>query len=109
MLRKKMTFKKNASMKGFTLLEVVVAVVILGLAYVAILQNFSFSSRNIARLKDSRATIFENSLAFERQLHEEGDGIEESTGEVYLKGDKYVLILVTNEDGTLTSIELEKI
>ena len=108
MLHTKTPHKKNRSAHGFTLLEVVVAVVILGLAYVAILQNLSFSARNIARLERIRTKIFENTLEFERQLHEQGDEIKE-TGEVFLKGDKYVLILVTNEDESLTSIELEKL
>ena len=64
---------RHRAPKGFTLLEVVVAVVILGLAYVAILQNFSFSSRNIARLQDSRTATFENSLEFEELLRNEDD------------------------------------
>lgn len=108
MVCKKTTDKKTVSVKGFTLLEVVVAVVILGLAYVAILQNFSFSVRNIARLESARTTLFENSLEFERQLHEQGDDVKIS-GEVFLKGDRYVLIIVSTEDGSLQSIELEKL
>ncbi|MCK5438116.1 MAG: type II secretion system protein, partial [Desulfobulbaceae bacterium] len=41
----KLKFSKRQ--KGFTLIEVFVAVIILGLAYVAILQSFSVSLTNI--------------------------------------------------------------
>ena len=109
MLLKNASPKKKSTVKqGFTLLEVVVAVVILGLAYVAILQNFSFSARNIARLQEHRTTNLENFLAFERQLHEEGEELQ-SPGEVFIKGQTYNLVIVTNEDGSLTSIQLEKL
>ena len=102
----KKQLKQNIATEGFTLLEVVVAVVILGLAYVAILQNFSFSSRNIARLQDSRTAIFENALAFEKQLQNEDDNEEQNTGEVFLKGKKFNLVIVSSDDGSLTSLEL---
>ena len=81
------------------------AVVILGLAYVAILQNFSFSSRNIARLQDSRTATFENSLEFEELLRNEDDELA-NTSEIFLKGKKFNLIVVSNEDGSLVSLKL---
>ncbi len=102
----KKPLKQNTAAKGFTLLEVVVAVVILGLAYVAILQNFSFSARNISRLQESRTAIFENALAFENQLRSEDDNEQQDIGEIFLTGKKYSLAIVSNADGSLTSLEL---
>ena len=53
---------------GFTLIEVLAAVIILGLAYVAVLQSFSLSMKNIARIETARANTFAEMLAFEQLL-----------------------------------------
>lgn len=97
--------------KGFTLIEVFAAVIILGLAYVAILQSFSVSLTNIDRLDRSASLLLNDVLEFERLLlpgedEEEGEG---EIGEVFLEGDKYKLILIANEKRDLMSLKLEKL
>ena len=105
-----MTLKFLKKQKGFTLIEVFAAVIILGLAYVAILQSFSVSLTNIDRLDRSASLLLNDVLEFERLLHpgeeEEEEGEE---GEVFLEGDKYKLILIANEKRDLMSLKLEKL
>ena len=59
---------KGTQERGFTLIEVLAAVMILGMAYVAILQSFSVSMKNIRRIDAARATTLEKMLAFEHLL-----------------------------------------
>jgi prepilin-type N-terminal cleavage/methylation domain-containing protein len=104
--------RKHAGAAGFTLLEVVVAVVILGLAYVAVLQNFSFSLRNILRVEESRGSTLASALAFEGMLQpvsEEGGELEEmEPGPVYLEGQTYNLMLVASDNGEFMSLKLTR-
>lgn len=89
--------------QGFTLLEVLVAVLILSLAYVAVLQNFSQSNANIFRLEKGRATDLHEALALEQQLR--GAGL---AGEVMVLGQKFVLKKIVSKDGELETVKLEK-
>ena len=96
---------------GFSLLEILVAVTIMGLAYVAILQSFSLSARNIVLMDKSRHELLTNSLAFEKQLvamgqDEQGDMAE--SGEVLVDGGRYELVLVTDENNDFMTIMLAK-
>lgn len=96
--------------EGFTLIEILVAVVIMGLAYVAILQSFSLSGRNIAKMEDSRATLLQNSLAFEQQLlttdrATQGGG---PAADVMVEGSQYQLTLVSDENDDFVTLKLEK-
>jgi len=95
--------KKNER-QGFTLLEVLVAVVILGLAYVAVLQNYSVSLSNVSRIEKSRRGVLSASLAMEAEMLAK----EQSSGEPFLEGSKYRLMLITSPDGYLTSLKLER-
>lgn len=98
--------------KGFTLLEVLVAVTILGLAYVTVLQNFSVSLTSIARLGDRRARMLESALAFEKRLYaddEEEGGDETSDAPVFLEGRAYKLVIVTDEGNNFMSLKLTKL
>lgn len=99
-----------ADQRGFTIIEVVVAVIILALAYGAILQNFSLSLRNIGRVDKKRTSIFEQQLQFEDRLQQmsfSDQSNQDEDGEVFLEGDKYQLVVVRNETGELTSLVAE--
>jgi len=123
MARNSMRLSRNAStdrlrpeklsrQKGFTLLEILIAVTILGLAYVAILQNFSESMSNIVRLNDRRTEVLEDSITFAQKIQpymfgndEEGD--EETDAPVFLEGHKYKLIIVTDDKDNFMSLKLK--
>lgn len=102
-------FIKHNTRNGFTLLEVMIAVVILGLSYVAILQNFSLSARNIVRIEKSRSNNVENFLDFEKQLSEIDDKSNIDEGEIFYKGEKYKLVVVESERGDLKTLKLQRI
>jgi len=89
--------------QGFTLLEVLVAVLILSLAYVAVLQNFSQSGANIFRLEKGRASDLRESMDFEQQLRGGDLG-----GAVLVLGQKFVLKKISSKDGQLETVRLEK-
>ena len=101
----------SKTQEGFTLIEILVAVVIMGLAYVAILQSFSLSGRNIVKMETTRTTLFENSLAFEQQLLTIGkmdQGQVGSVNDVLVEGNRYRLILVSDENDDFMTLKLEK-
>lgn len=97
---------------GFTLLEVLVAVVILGLVYVAVLQNFSLSFKNILRVEQSKEQTLAATLAFEAKLRpadlEAGESQKVPTGPVFLAGHRYDLVLVSSEHHRFVSLELTR-
>jgi prepilin-type N-terminal cleavage/methylation domain-containing protein len=96
---------------GFSLLEILVAVTIMGLAYVAILQSFSLSARNIGFMDTSRAELLINSLAFEKQLvlmGQDKQGEMAENGEVLADGASYELVLVADENRDFMTIMLAK-
>jgi prepilin-type N-terminal cleavage/methylation domain-containing protein len=98
--------------KGFTLIEVIVAVIIMSLAYVAILQSFSLSTRNIAKIEDVRNKFLRYSLDFEQQaLASRLDDSEDMdmTEDVFIKGSRYNLLLVSDESESLMTLRLEKL
>ena len=104
--------KMTKADKGFTLLEVLVAVVILGLSYVAILQSFSLSLRNISKIETQRANTFEELSNLIQEARFSGDTDTEDTeaaGEDFIEGHKYRLVLVTSESGGMETLRLEKI
>lgn len=98
--------------KGFTLMEILVAVIILGLAYVAILQNFSTSMRNIVRVEKSRVEVLDDYLALEAEMLPATleTGRDTATPEekpAYMEGNKFRLVLVASENKRLISLKLE--
>jgi prepilin-type N-terminal cleavage/methylation domain-containing protein len=94
---------------GFTLLEVLLAVTILGMAYLAIMQNFSVSLQNIERLDRHGDQLFTAQLALEKHFLVRNLG-EEVTGEIFVEGDKYMIMLVTDdESGKLTTLSLKEL
>jgi prepilin-type N-terminal cleavage/methylation domain-containing protein len=99
--------KRHDGQGGFTLIEVVMAVVILGLAYVAVLQNFSFSLENILRIEDSKRHTLAASLEFDELLRVSGK--EEASMvayPTYLEGNTYRLVLVGGDDNEFVSLKL---
>ena len=100
------------SCNGFTILEVVVAVLILSVAYVSILQNFSLSLKNIRKVETKREELLTQALIFDQYLRdavlEESD--IELDGEVYFEGVKgYNLLKVTDESGELMTFLIERL
>jgi len=96
--------------KGFSLLEILVAVTIMGLAYVAILQNFSMSARSIGRMDEGRTALLASALAFERTLlsleqAEPGAGDE---ADVLAEGGRYLLTEVIDENDDFMTLRLKK-
>lgn len=81
---------------GFTLLEILVAVTILGMAYLVILQNFSMSLRNIERIEVTGGRNFASELEMEKHFMAHDVG-EEVDGEVFVKGGKYQVVMLASE------------
>ncbi|MCA1765769.1 MAG: type II secretion system GspH family protein [Desulfobulbaceae bacterium] len=94
---------------AFTLLEVLLAVTILGMAYLAIMQNFSMSMRNIDRV----ARNAERTAAARDELERHfmvGDIREDVDGEVFAEGNKYVVVRVADEEsGKLVTLCLKEL
>ena len=93
---------------GFTLLEILVAIAILGMAYLVILQNFSISLQNIGRLERKGISLF--SAQIEMDKHFVTDNIdEEPDGEVFVEDGKYkVLLVASEEDERLVTLVIKK-
>ncbi|MCD6388224.1 MAG: type II secretion system protein [Desulfobulbaceae bacterium] len=102
----------RAETDGFTLLEVLVAVMILGLSYVAVLQSFSLSMQKIQHLETKRTEILDNLLGFEEEARFTGDfdddEEEETDFSLFLEGHKYRVVIITDDDTDLMSLKLEK-
>ena len=96
----------TGAVAGFTLLEILVAVAILGLAYLAVLQNFSLSLRNIERVEDSGRRSYAAMLAREGDLLIIPGQLEATPppGEIYAEGRDYQLVLAESAEapGLLT-------
>jgi len=101
---------KNNAQRGFSLLEILVAVTIMGLAYVAILQNFSMSARNITKMDEGRTALLTNALAFERTLLslEQADKGGGDGAEVLVEGGSYQLTQVIDENDDFMTLKLKK-
>lgn len=96
--------------QGFSLLEILVAVSIMGLAYVAILQNFSMSARNIVRMEEGRSTLLASSMAFDRTVFGVGgsDKQEEDSADALAEGGRYRLVEVWDESGEFVTLQLQR-
>lgn len=99
--------------QGFTLLEVLVAVLILGLAYVAVLQNFSISLNNIEKIGNIRQAVFDELLAFSESIKYTSPDLledeEEEEGTLFIEGESYRLMEVKSESGELATLKLQPI
>jgi len=98
---------------GFTLLEVLAAVLILGLAYVAVLENFSISLRNIDKVRRTRQAVFADLITFSGNAKFTGDTSlepdEKEEGVLFMEGEKYKLMVVTSDNGELATLKLQPI
>lgn len=96
---------------GFTLLEILVAVVILASAYLVVLQNFSLSFRNLEKLELAWRRDFTALLAREpdfRTIPTKAE-VEPLAGEVLVAGQKFQVVLVTSPDAPgQTTLLLER-
>lgn len=92
---------RRPTQNGFTLLEVLMAVVILGLAYVAILQSFSHSTLSILRLEKKRDGALTAAQEFAADNHA-------AQGELFLEGHRFKLRRVVSDDGRLETLRLAK-
>lgn len=102
---------KQRQEEGFTLIEIIVAVIIMGLAYVVILQSFSLSTKNIAKIETLRNNLLQYSLDFEKQSLEKRLNTEEGVEvneDVFMAGSRYKLVLVSDESQTFMTLRLEK-
>jgi len=96
---------------GFTILEVLVAVVILSLAYVSVLQSFSLSLRNIGKIEEQRLALVEDEGDFHRSLrydHQQNQQMDSESVDEFWQGDKFRLVQVTSASGELVSLRLLK-
>jgi prepilin-type N-terminal cleavage/methylation domain-containing protein len=101
---------KGTKERGFTLIEVLAAVMILGMAYVAILQSFSVSMKNIRRIDAARAVTFEKMLAFENLLRPLDDSdTPDQDLPLFMEGRFYKLVVMSNDEDDLTTLKLERI
>jgi len=94
-------------------MEVLIAVVVLGLAYVALLENFSVSLRQIDRLKRAGQSVLAETMDLDQKLRmgEEEEALpsnKESEAAIFLEGKTHSLVVVTSEQGTFQSLKLEK-
>ncbi len=101
--------KPQVSEQGFTLIEVLAAMLLLSLAYVAVMESFSSSlarvsrlDRHYRRLLEAEETILATPLFFAGM---EGD---DTTGELYLEGQQYKLLRVKQESGAVETLVLVK-
>ncbi|MBU0675809.1 MAG: type II secretion system GspH family protein [Proteobacteria bacterium] len=111
MKRQKNQNRTKITQGGFTILEILIAVTILGMAYLVVLQNFSVSLRNIERAATKGSDLFTDTLTLEKLLLAQrlNDGGEHIDGELYLEGETFQILLVKGElDSALTTLVLEK-
>jgi prepilin-type N-terminal cleavage/methylation domain-containing protein len=100
---------KSGAPAGFTLLEVLLAVAILGMAYLAIMQNFSVSMKNIERLDRNGRRLFAAQTEMEMNFLARNIS-EEIDGEIFVEGGKFKVVVMTgSETGKLVTLGLKKL
>ncbi len=91
---------------GFTLIEVMVAVLLLAIGYVAVLESFSTSLRRLAKDGVKRQAFFEQEVDLSRQLRFANANEAGDDGDIYLEGKIYNLHHRASESGLLKSLKL---
>lgn len=97
--------------KGFTLLEVLAAVLILALAYVATLESFSVALINIDKIARTRTNVFDEMVSFSLATRFTGsesaaDEEQEENATLFMEGHKFRLLEVRSESGELATLQL---
>ncbi|MBU0680665.1 MAG: type II secretion system GspH family protein [Proteobacteria bacterium] len=100
----------NNATDGFTLLEVMTAVLLLALSYVAVLESFSSSMQRLVKLEKSLESFVSQDIQLTQDIKFSGPALfdEESAGEIFLEGTTYLLTVVSSEEGLLHSLQLSK-
>lgn len=103
-------FRYNKIDKGFTLLEVMIAVLLLSLSYVAVLESFSSSMQRLLKLEDRLEYFYSQDSQLNKIIKYSGPAIdlEENEGEVFLEGATYQLSVIDSESGLLQSLQLQQ-
>ena len=94
---------------GFTLIEVMVAVLLLATSYVAVLESFSSSMAKVAKIEKKWDNFHYQEQSLMGHMKYNNQGNEDILdGEVYEEGKSFILHKITSEDGLLVSLELSK-
>lgn len=103
-------FRYNKQKSGFTLLEVMIAVLLLSLSYVAVLESFSSSMQRLVKLEKRLEFFFAEDSHMTRTVKFSGPALdyEAPEGEILLEGTTYLLSVVSSEGGLLQSLQLNK-
>ena len=103
-------FRNNNGNKGFTLLEVMTAVLLLGLSYVAVLESFSSSMHRLAKIEEKMEFFFRQDASLRESIKFNGIAMdyEENDNEIFLEGTSYSLSIAVSEKGLLQSLQLHK-
>lgn len=103
-------FSYNNGNRGFTLLEVMIAVLLLSLSYVAVLESFSSSMKRLIKLDERLESFCRQDSQMTGDIKFSGITLdhEDIEGEIFLEGSTYVLSVTTSEGGLLQSLQLHK-
>jgi type II secretion system protein I len=103
-------FRYNSNDNGFTLLEVMIAVLLLSLSYVAVLESFSSSMQRLGKLEKRLEIFMSQDSKMTKDIRFNGPTLEyaPSDGEIFLEGTTYMLTIVASEDGLLQSLQLRQ-
>ncbi len=103
-------FRYNSSIRGFTLLEVMIAVLLLSLSYVAVLESFSSSMQRLVKLEQRLEFFVNQDSQMTQDIKFNGPTLdyEESEDDIFLEGTIYMLSVKNSEGGLLQSLQLRK-
>ena len=101
-----MTRQKKNSQNGFTLLEVMVAVMLLAIGYVAVLESYSVSLKRLGKDDSKRQQLLSESRALEARVRYQAGFELPEEGEISLEGRYYNLERQVSESGSLASLSL---
>ncbi len=103
-------FRHNKSSEGFTLLEVMTAVLLLGLSYVAVLESFSSSMNRLNKIEAKLEFFFNQDAAMTEKVKftSLATDYEENDSEIFLEGTTYTLFIANSEKGLMQGLHLQQ-